>query len=344
MTQRTLTELREQPDAVAHVAATAGPQLTRWLSQLQATTPIVFLARGTSDNVARYAGYLLAVRNGRLTSLALPSVVTMYGREELFASGPAVVAISQSGRSPDLVATLQAARRQGALALAITNAPTSPLARAAEHVLDLGCGPERGVAATKSYTASLAALAELSQGLAHGGPQGPGADQVVPALREVVKAGPDTAAAKLLIDRRRCVVVGRGFHLATAHEAALKLQELTGLTAQAYSPADLEHGPVAALGLDVPVIVVATEGPMAGPSRELVEVARQRGSQVIVVSDVPDLLEQADVPIALPGGVPEWLSPLVAIVPLQWLAIATAVALGVDIDKPHGLAKVTKTR
>jgi glucosamine--fructose-6-phosphate aminotransferase (isomerizing) len=128
MTERTITELREQPEAVARVSATASAQLDPWLSRLKKGSPIVFLARGTSDNAARYGGYLLGVRNGRLTSLVLPSVVTMYKREDIFATRPAIVAISQSGQSPDLIATLAAARRQGSPTLAITNAPDSPLA------------------------------------------------------------------------------------------------------------------------------------------------------------------------------------------------------------------------
>ncbi len=336
-------ELREQPDVVARLAATAPDTLAPWVAQLKDDQPIVLLARGSSDNAARYGAYLLAVRSARLTALALPSVVTLYRRDEMFTPATPLIAISQSGRSPDLIATLEAARRQGSPTLAITNDPDSPLAHSAGHVLDLGCGPELAVAATKSYTASLAALVSLTTALGATGHELLNT-AAVPALRTAIDTEAPAEAVALLRAHRRCIVIGRGYHLSTAHEAALKLQELTGILTQPLSPADLEHGPIAALDHEVPVIFVATQGPTLDHTRQIIERARRAGSPTIAITDVEHLGDEVDVTLQLPCDVPDWLSPLVAIVPLQQLAIETARALHRSVDQPAGLSKITETR
>ena len=203
------------------------------------------------------------------------------------------------------------------------------MATAAEHVIELGTGEERSVAATKTYTGSLAAVAALAAALA-------GDDHLDAELR----AAPDAVAAQLEkavdvdLDWQRCAVIGRGANYATAFEAALKVKELTGIAAEPYSPPDLMHGPVAVLGADHGLLAFAPPGPTAHGVLEAVEEARRRGAPAIV---------------ATPGGdldlvpMPEWLSPLGAVIPAQRLAAARAARRGVEVDHPFGLHKITRT-
>ena len=273
----------------------------------------------------------------------MPSLVTVYGQRTLLGPRHGVIAISQSGQSPDLVATLEAATAQGAATLTMTNHPDSPLAGASRHTFDLACGPEQAVAATKSYTASLAALAALSQQLTPA-PSPIPINRLTATIEDVQNQPVPVDASRLLAAVDRCVVVGRGYNLATAHEAALKLQELTGITAQPFSPADLAHGPIAALGPTVPLIVIATGDAAADSIDQVITDAHRRNTPVVVIGDEEHLLAHADIAMHVPSAPADWLSPLPAIIPLQRLAIAVAAQRGLDLDQPHGLRKVTETR
>jgi glucosamine--fructose-6-phosphate aminotransferase (isomerizing) len=310
---------------------------------------VLLVARGSSDNAARYAGYLWGSRLGMPVTLALPSLHSVYGAR-LDLSRHAVVAVSQSGASPDVVGVVEQARQAGRPTLAVTNATGSPLAEAADVVLDLGAGPERSVAATKTYTSSLLALALLAVAL----------DQVRDPHREDLAdlAGvPDALeaavrgttgidrAVRVLATADRAVCVGRGLNLATAHETALKLTELTGTLVAPYSPADLLHGPVAAVGPDVPAVLLAPAEPATASVLEVAEELLRRGAPVVVVA--PDGAELPDgvVHVGLPAdaALPAWLSPLSTVVAGQLLGLALAQARGVDVDRPGGLSKVTRT-
>ena len=345
MTSLLSSEIAEQPDVLARLLDAQLPRLGAWRAALGAgdIDGIVLVARGSSDNAARYAQYLWALRTGLPVGLATPSLHTVYdGRLDF--RGKAVVALSQSGASPDVVAVLAAAREQGAPAVAITNAPASPLAGVATDVLDLAAGPERSVAATKTYTSSVLAVALLAVAL---GDQADEAEYVAELRRtpEAVAAaitgtlGLEQAAA-VLAEPRRGVVVGRGLNLGTAYEAALKLTELTGSLMAPYSPADLLHGPVAALGPDVPVLAVAPDEPASEGVLELAREAAGRGSPVLVLGP-----QGVGDPIVLPSAADTapWLTPLTAVLPAQLLAQLVAEARGVDVDRPGGLAKVTRT-
>lgn len=334
-------EIREQAAAVARVLEAAPDPWEAFAERVRGHVPFVLLARGTSDNAARYARYALGILAGRLTSMAMPSIVTLYGRRDLVGSPAGIVAISQSGQSPDLVATLSAARDHGAVSLVITNDPGSPLAELGDHVVDLACGEERSVAATKTHTATLAALVRLVSVL--GGPTVE-AEALVDAIERVTAAPLPPKAAALLTACDHTMVMGRGYNHGTAFEAALKLQELTGRLAQPYSTADFAHGPVAALSGSTCLVSVAPAGGPLTDARQAIGQARSRDARSVVVTDDPDLGREADAAVLLPPGVPEWLSPLVAIVPLQRLAVHVATDLGVEIDTPHGLNKVTQTR
>lgn len=335
-------EIQQQPSAIRRVLAADADALERWVRDTPPSMPFVLAARGTSDNAALYARYAFAVMGGRESLLALPSVSTVYERRPTWEAG--VLAISQSGRSPDIVQVVAEATDRGLPTLAVTNDPEAPLAAAARDVFALECGPERSVAATKSYTASLAAVARLV-GLIVDEPRltaelGGVAAHVDRALTSPL---PDALVDRLAV--ADCAfVIGRGMNLSTATEAALKLQETTGIVVQGWSPADFAHGPIAAASPATPVIALAAEGAAAGSVIELLPALAARGAPVHLVG--PSNL--GGVPsaslMALPSGVPEWLSPLVAIVPLQRLAAAVAAAKGIDIDRPFGLTKVTRTR
>ncbi|WP_018330238.1 SIS domain-containing protein [Actinomycetospora chiangmaiensis] len=328
------TELHAQPAGLRSFLTTAGAAVAAVRDLAAAACGVVVAARGSSDNAARYAQYLIPLVAEREVTLAAPSLVTTYG-----ASPPVyrrlVVGISQSGSSPDVVAVLRDARERGAPTLAVTNDSGSDLAAQADLVLPLGLGEERPVAATGTYTTSLAALAVIAAGLA---PE-PAADALLADLDRV----PDLMGRALEVDvdaavevfgaSWRGVTVGRGVNLATAHEAALKLTELTGSLVAPFSPADLRHGPIGAVGPGTPALLVAPEGERGSASVLAVrDELRARGAPVVVIG--PDL----------PSGIPPLVSPIVAVVPAQKLAWRLATARGVDVDAPGGLRKITTRR
>jgi glucosamine--fructose-6-phosphate aminotransferase (isomerizing) len=333
-------EIREQPDVVARLLEREAVALRALAAELRRRRPryAVIAARGSSDNAARYAQHVLGRILRLPVVLATPSLHTLYDAPPRFIDA-IVVGISQSGASPDVVSVVAEGARQGALTAAITNDPTSPLAAVAAHVVDLGAGEERSVAATKTYTASLAAIAAL---VASGDA----------ALTAEVERLPDALAAQLDLtgdaasairaaaDWQRLTVVGRGAHYATAFESALKIRELAGIVAEPYSPADLLHGPIAAVGPRQPLLAIAPAGPTEESMREVVAAARERGARVAAIGHDRALgdpfLELVDIP--------EWLGPVVAIVPAQLLAVGLAEERGVDVDTPFGLSKITLTR
>jgi glutamine---fructose-6-phosphate transaminase (isomerizing) len=249
-----------------------------------------------------------------------------------------VIGISQSGRSPDVVGVLAAARAAGAPTVAITNHADSPLAQAAEFLIELDAGPEQSVAATKTYTASLAALAALVVEL-RDDEDDRAALRRVPLLvqRALDDAFVSVGALDRYADAPHIIAVRRGYHYATAMEIALKIRELTATVAEGFSSADLMHGPIAAIAPGTPAIVLAARGKALSSVLETADALRQRGAEPIMISDAPN----ADLPV--PPGLPEWLSPLVAVVPGQVLALRRAVVGGHAIDAPAGLTKVTET-
>ena len=243
-------EIAEQPAVLARLLAAEAEPIEALAAGLRARPPrfALIVARGSSDNVARYAQHVLGHLCRIPVALATPSLHTLYGTPPRL-DGALVIGISQSGASPDVTAVVADGAAQGQVTVAITNDRESPMARAAAHVIELHTGEERSVAATKTYTASLAAVAALAAALAG-----------TPRLREELLAVPDAIAAQLEkpVDAaveiaagwQRCAVVGRGANYATAFEAALKVKELTGIAAEPYSPPDLMHGPIAVVGPD----------------------------------------------------------------------------------------------
>jgi glucosamine--fructose-6-phosphate aminotransferase (isomerizing) len=313
---------------------------------------VLIAARGTSDHAAVYAQYLFGARLRLPVALATPSLTSLYG-VELRLDRSVVIGISQSGRSPDIVGAVAAARRQAAPTIAITNDPTSELAAAAEHVIDLGAGEERAVAATKTYTAELLSVALLVVAIGARLAPEPSAtsDDPEPALAAV----PDAIAAALgteaqaeavarhLAGQDRLVVVGRGFEYATARELALKLKELAQVAADPYSAADFLHGPLALVDAGFPLIAIAPSGPTAADIDALLERLGELDVDRIVLSDRPDAVALGSIGILLSASLPEWLRPIATIVPGQLLALHLAVARGLDPETPRWIRKVTLT-
>lgn len=311
---------------------------------------VVFTGRGTSDHAALYAAYLTEIRLGLPAGLASPSTMTVFGARPDF-SGALVIGVSQSGGSPDLVEVLRVARAGGALTVAVTNDPSSPLAEAAELVVDVTAGPERAVAATKTYTAELLALHLLIEGVRAG-------TGVLPAAERAALAALPELAARTLADpapvelapryrfAARMITTGRGYGYPTAREAALKLMETSYLPALAFSGADLLHGPLAMADPDVPVLAVVGAGPGGEAMREVLARLGERGADLVVIG--PDAVVGRDTASArcwLPvPRADERYAPLLDILPVQRLALALARHRGQDPDAPRGLSKITTTR
>jgi glucosamine--fructose-6-phosphate aminotransferase (isomerizing) len=344
MTMR--SELGESPDVVERLLDRAADSVARVARAASARgiDVAVIAARGTSDHAAVYAQYVLGARNGLIVAPATPSLSSLYEAPPRLGSA-LVIGISQSGRSPDVVSVVSDARRAGALTVAVTNEPDSELAAAADTVIDLGAGPERAVAATKTYVAEIAVMAMLSAALSDIAGRGGGQDELrlVPgAMRAALEQ--EAAVAGLARDRaaiEECVVLARGFHYATAREWALKLKELTGILADPYSGADFQHGPIALVDQGSHVLAVGTTGPALAGMVELLGRLAERGAELLVMSDDADALRLgAGVPLPT---LPEWLSPLAAIVPAQLFAYHLALARGMDPETPRHLTKVTRT-
>jgi glutamine---fructose-6-phosphate transaminase (isomerizing) len=303
---------------------------------------VLMAARGTSDHAAIYAQYIFGVYNKLPVALAAPSIHSLYGVAPRLRNA-LVIGVSQSGQSPDVVGVLEAARSQNALTVAVTNAPGSPLSRAAEFHIDIHAGPERAVAATKTYVAQLAALAMLSTALDDDGTarsQLDHAPEEIAAALAVEKAV--EAAAREQAGMQRAVVLGRGFNYATALEWSLKIKELTYVLADAYSTADFEHGPIAMIDPGFVVHAIAAEGPTMPEVLAVLRRLREVGARLVVASSSEEALGLADVRLLLPAA-PEWLSPLSAIIPGQLFAYHLARAKRLDTERPRHIQKVTKT-
>ncbi|MGB7859042.1 MAG: SIS domain-containing protein [Acidimicrobiia bacterium] len=311
-----------------------------WMSH-QDFTHLVMAARGSSDNAARYAQYLWGVHNRLDVALAAPSLYTLYESPPSL-DGALVVGVSQSGESPDLLAVMKAAHGQGRPTLAMTNKPDSPMASLADRHLYLSAGPELAVAATKSYTNELIATAALSAAL-RGDPSDLDPLRDVPDVvaRTLGLSDQISASSSALRERDRCVVIGRGYNHSTAFEWALKIAELAYLVAQPFSAADFRHGPLAIVEPGLDVLAVATDGPLFDDVADLILVVRDRGARVIAISDRADC--PADDLIALPNGLPEWLTPIPVIVAAQLFTYHLTIARGHDPDNPRAIRKVTKT-
>jgi glutamine---fructose-6-phosphate transaminase (isomerizing) len=341
-------------DTLMHVeAADAGATVARFLAanatalerigaRLREHPPevVVTCARGSSDHAATYGKYLIETLTGTVTASAAPSVSSVYAAPPLHTepgSTRLCVAISQSGRSPDLLAAVEAQRRAGAFVVALVNEEESPLASIADEVLALSAGPERSVAATKSYIASLAGLAALTAAWT-------GNEALAAAVARLPEQLPRAFALDWspaivpLLDATSLFVIGRGYGFGVAQEAALKLKETCGLHAECFSAAEVKHGPMAIVGEGFPILAFAGSDAAGDDVRETAELFASRGARVVLA----DACGGAGTLPALAGHAA--VEPILMIASFYRMAAWLSVARGFDPDKPPFLAKVTRTK
>jgi len=336
-------EIAQQPAALRATIDALLPRRDEVASLAAGTRTVLFIARGTSDNAAVYGSYLIQAHAGRLAALAAPSIATTY-KARLDLDGVLAIALSQSGRTEEIVETLEWARACGARTLAITNGgASSPLAEAADVAFVTAAGVEQAVPATKTFTTQLAALAIVGLGL--GAPLDPGELTAVPDAIESLLAGPfDLEPIVAALAKVPGVVVsGRGMAYAAALELAIKLKEACYLHAMGLSYADLLHGPIAVVDAQTPAIVVAADsGPTLAGTVDLARRVTGAGASAFGIGGGAELAGACTA--SLPGpALPEWLAPIGLIVPGQLVTEALARRLGINPDQPRGLSKVTQT-
>jgi glucosamine--fructose-6-phosphate aminotransferase (isomerizing) len=331
-------EAAQAPEAVREQLQANAARVAQLARRLRDTPPraVVTCARGSSDHAATFARYLIETRIGLLTSSAFPSVTSVYAaRPDL--SGTVVLAISQSGASPDLLAAVSSARTAGARIVALVNTQDSPLAQLSDELLPLHAGAERSVAATKSYIASLAAIVHLIA-LWSGDAQLAAALKQTPELLARAWELDWNAAVAALTGARNLYVIGRGLGLAVAQEAALKLKETCALHAEAVSAAELRHGPMALVRPGFPLLVFAQDDESRAGVTQVASELAARGAAVLLAGTAAPRATQLPTEAAHPV-----IEPLLLAQSFYRMASALALARGVDPDHPPHLQKVTET-
>ena len=337
-------EIGQQPDLAARLIESSSAALDAIARAFARRKPVGFViaARGSSDHAADYARYLFGRRHRKLVSLAAPSLFTHYATPPNL-EGQCVIGISQSGASPDVIAVIEEAKRQGAMTVAITNNAESPMAGTAEFVLPMMAGPELSVPASKTYLTSLVALALLSSALSPEQAFEQGLAALPQKLREALDAEHDVARLAGQIAGPRAVVLARGFNLCTAEEIALKLTETSYVLARAWSIADFVHGPIAVVEHGFPVLLVGAGGSVAADVDSIAHRLYEYGCGVIGLFDAAASPLDEGSSARIESGLPEELTPMTLIVLGQLLANQVAVVRGVDPDAPRALHKVTRT-
>jgi len=340
-------EICEQPTILDNLLERQMPAVRAIAAELSRRNDINYVllaARGTSDNAGLYAKYLWGAFNKLPIALATPSLFSIYGQPPRL-TGALVVGISQSGQSPDIVSVLTEGRRQGQPTLALTNLPDSPLGQTADYVVNIQAGIEAAVAATKTYTAELMTIAMLSVALQPDA----GREQALAAIPGWIRQMLQQEEQIAWIARRyrfmhQCVVLGRGYNYSTAFEWSLKLKELSYVLAEPYSSADFLHGPIAMVERGFPVMAIAPGGSVFPSMLELLSRLRhEQLAELMVISDQSSALALAHSPVSLPDGIPEWLTPLVSIIPAQLFAYYLTREKGFDTEAPRSIRKVTET-
>ena len=343
-----LDEIREQPDVVRRILREELPRVEALAAEVRSRkiTYVYVAARGTSENAALYCKYLLEIQHGLPVALAAPSVFTLYDVVPKFGENALVLGISQSGAATDVIEVVRRARESGALTASITNDAGSEMAREAQFPLVIGAGEETGIAATKTYTGTLALLALLSTALDTARPERlehlrRASDSMEQAL------GLDDAVHHLVekyADLSGCVILGRGYNHATAADLALKLTQTCGLSAQAYSAANFQHGPITQVVQGYPCLLFAPDGKAFAPMAKLAEKLRAQHPALICFAHDAAFLAGSETAVRIPGAVAEWVSPLVYVIAGQLFTYWLCLLKGLDPDSPRGLTKITQTR
>ncbi len=338
-------EIHAQPGVLRRLIAEESGTVRQISAAIRAFAPafIYIAARGTSDNAARYAQYVLGGLARLTVALATPSLHTLYAAPPDLARA-LVIGISQSGASTDINQVILDAREQGALTLGITNTPESPLAKNAAHHIYLHAEEERSVAATKTYTAELTAVALLAAALADDEHLHSAAAQLPDYAEQTLDL---TANLPAWVQRYRYAqhfaAIGRGYNYCTAFEVSLKIKELCYLTGHGYSEADFRHGPMALLEPGFPVVVVAPQGKTLPILRDFLQLLNERRAEALVISNDEDTLRSGRTAMPIPA-MPEWLTPVCAVIPGQLFAMHLAAEKGYAVDTPRGIQKVTVTQ
>ena len=339
-----LKEILEQPQALwdtfraerAHVL-----EFTKFARQ-QNFRMVVLVARGTSDNAARFGRYLTEITTGIPASLAAPSVHTLYHAKVDYRQA-LVVGISQSGEGTDINLVLEAAKRQGGYTVGITNEKDSPMAKMVDDVFLVHAGRQHSVAATKTYTGQLMLFYLLAAALGTSISLD-SVSEIPDRVTETLKLIPEL---RDLVQRYRfmnhCVVVGRGINYGNAFELSLKLMETCYVIAERFSAADFVHGPIALIERDFPAFVFMPPGKTFNHMRELTKRLRALRAEVVAITGAKTGIASANRIIRIPGGTPEIYSPIPYIVPGQIFAALLAEIKGLDPDKPRSLNIVTQT-
>lgn len=338
-----LQEALAAPAAVARLLAADTTAVQALATSLRQAPPrsLLTLARGSSDHAAHYLAYLVMARLGRLVTSLPMSVLTLH-RSRLDCEGLVSFAFSQSGQSPDLVEPTRELRANGARTVAFVNAEGSPLASAAEFPFALHAGAERSVAATKSFIAQLAAGARLVASWQQDGPLAEALHTLPEALARAAALRWD-AAVEALVDAPQLLVISRGSGLAVALEAALKLKETCGIQAEAFSGAEVQHGPMALVGDGYPLLVLAPRGPAQAGLVEVAQAMKRRGARVLLAAPAGTPGAEGLTLLPLDDTLHEDLAPIAVAQTLYPMVEALSRARGLDPDQPRHLAKVTKT-
>ena len=342
-----LAEIREQPDALLRLLEHEDEyvKVARAIGE-RAPTLIRLVGHGSSDNAATYGVYAFGLLP-RLTASRDSISLSVYYRAEVDFSNSVVLALSQSGRTPDVVEYVEQARNRGAFTLALTNGGASELADAADATLPLAAGAERAVAASKTYINQLAALALLAGHVA-----GRGAEVTVAVRRTAALLSQSLSPLEAQVRPvaasfayvGRMYVIGRGLEYASAREVALKLTETCRVAAEPLTTTDLAHGPVAALDPLFPVWAIASDDETLPALAGAVRRVRAAGSSVVASGSEAGAIEDAAFALPVPRAPVPLLAPLLSVVPGQLFAAALAQVKGLDADRPEGLSKVTIAR
>lgn len=338
-------EINEQPEVIARLIENERGNAQKIADAIRDFNPafVCIAARGTSDNAARYAQYLFGTHAKLMVALATPSIHTLYQTAPDMKRA-LVIAVSQSGQSADVRQVITDAREQGALTVSITNNEDSPLATSSAYHIPLHAGEEKSVAATKTYTAELAAFALLTAALTDRADLWEGLVRLPDWVKlTLALASPTISWAQRYRYMERFAVIGRGYNYCTAFEISLKVKELCYITGEGYSEADFRHGPIATIQPGFPVMVVAPTGATFAQQRDLLVKLNERGAECLAITNDSTLDSLAHRVLPIPPDMPEWISPIAAVIPGQVFAMRLAAMKGNPVDQPRGLTKVTNT-
>lgn len=340
-----LQEIHEQPEIMEKVAALERATAEALWSAMKSKQIefISIVARGTSDNAATFAKYLFEIVGGKVVSLAAPSVFTLYD-SKVDLSKTLMLGISQSGESTDVVEVVKKAKSMGALTAAITDVDGSTLTKVADFSLFCHAGEEKSVAATKTYTSTMAVICVLASVMFEKPEIADGLKSLANAMREIFKM---EGQIEKIVERYRymseTIVVARGLNLATSLEASLKLSETCYVLAKPFSEADFQHGPIATVSNGFPVFLYAPAGKGFKPMVELADKLLEKGAELIIVSTEDEILSKARTPIKIPVSVDEIYTPALYILVAQLFAQYLSLSKGNNPDAPRGLSKITLT-